>query len=165
MPRLDLDVDSIRGLPETNRKTIPESYLDAMGHMNVMWYTHLFSDAMGGVFKMIGLHWDQLDGSHVGTFALEAHIRYLAEVRVGQTISVRSRVVGRSERRFYFMHFMVNEDRDNVAATFENIGTFVDLRIRRTAPIPEDISNNLNTLFSEHDALSWKAPVCGVMKP
>ena len=164
MPRIDLDVDAVRQLPETNRKTIPESYLDAMGHMNVMWYTHLFSDAMGGVFKMVGLDWEKYAETHVGTFALEAHIRYLAEVRAGQTVTVHSRLVGRSERRFYFMHFMVNEDRSNVAATFENIGTFVDLRLRRSAAIPTDISDNLNKLFAEHDALPWQAPVCGVMQ-
>ncbi len=165
MPRIDLDVDAVRLLPETNRQTIPESYLDEMGHMNVMWYTHLFSGAMGGVFKMIGLDWEQYAETHIGTFALEAHIRYLAEVRVGHTITVHSRVMGRSERRFYVMHFMVNEDRDNVAATFENIGTFVDLRVRRSAPIPDDLRNNLDSIFAQHDALSWKAPVCGIMNP
>ena len=164
MPRFEIDVNDVRMLPATNRVTIPESYLDLMGHMNVMWYTHLFSEAMGSAFEMIGMQWDSLAETNSGTFALEAHIRYLAEVRVGQTITIHSRVVGRSERRFYLMHFMINEDRNNVAATFENVGTFVDLQIRRSAPIPGEISDNLDAIFAEHDALPWPAPVCGVMQ-
>ena len=163
MPRIEIDIDDVRMLPITSQATIPESYLDDMGHMNVMWYTHLFSQAMGGAFKMIGLQWDQVVEKQRGTFALESHIRYLAEVRVGHNITVHSRVVGRSECRFHFMHFMINEDRKNVAATFENVGTFVDLRIRRTAPIPDQISDSLDAAFVEHDALPWAAPVCGIM--
>ena len=163
MPRLEIDPELVRQLPITYQQQIPESYLDEMGHMNVMWYTHLFSQAMGGAFELIGLNWDELAKTQNGTFALEAHVRYLAEVHVGHNVSVHSRVVGRSERRFYLMHFMINEDRDNVAATFENLGTFVDLKVRRTAAIPQPISDNLDAMFAKHESLSWPAPVCGVM--
>jgi len=165
MPRIDVDIDDVRKLPVTYRATIPESYLDEMGHMNVMWYTHLFSEAMGGLFEMFGLRWDLVSETQSGTFALEAHIRYLAEVRVGQEIVVHSRVIDRSDRRFYMMHFMVNEQRENIAATFENLGTHVDLKIRRSSPIPDPISSRLDELLAEHQQLPWDAPVCGIMKP
>ena len=33
----------------------PGAYLDEMGHMNVMWYTHLFSMGAWGLFQMVGL--------------------------------------------------------------------------------------------------------------
>ena len=163
MPRFEIDVNDVRMLPVTYRATIPESYLDLMGHMNVMWYTHLFSEAMGGAFEMIGLQWDKIAETNGGTFALEAHVRYLAEVRVDHNISIHSRVVGCSQRRFYLMHFMVNEDRNNVAATFENVGTYVDLKLRRSAPLPEPISENLIEVLAQHQNLPWEAPVCGVM--
>jgi acyl-CoA thioester hydrolase len=163
MPRLEIEIDDVRMLPETYRATIPTSYLDDMGHMNVMWYTHLFSQAMGGAFELIGLQWKHLVADQFGTFALEAHLRYLAEVRVGQTVVIHSRAVSRSSRRFHWMHFMVNQDLGNVAATFENMGTFVDLRARRSAPIPAPISNRLDDLLVEHQQLPWAAPVCGIM--
>ena len=38
----------LTALPITHRAVIPDDYLDEMGHMNVMWYTHLFSLARGG---------------------------------------------------------------------------------------------------------------------
>jgi len=34
----------LSSLPVLHRADIPETYLDEMGHMNVMWYTHLFSE-------------------------------------------------------------------------------------------------------------------------
>ncbi len=42
-------------LPVGYQKTIPESYLDEFKHMNVMWYTHLFSYGLDEVFNRVGL--------------------------------------------------------------------------------------------------------------
>ena len=49
-PKLRNRSMDLNPLPVTYRAFIPEAYLDEMGHMNVMWYTHLFSQAMGGIF-------------------------------------------------------------------------------------------------------------------
>lgn len=165
MPRIDTDLSKVRQLPVTHRATIPESYLDQMHHMNVMWYSHLFSNAMGGVFEMIGLDFGRQDQQHSGTFALEGHIHYLAEVRVGHQVAVHSRLIGRSEKRFYVMHFMVNETRDNLAATFENLGTHVDMRSRRSAPLPSQVAEKYDAILALHHQLDWAAPVCGIMNP
>ena len=35
-------------LPKTLEAVVPEECLDAMGHVNVAWYTHYFSEAMFG---------------------------------------------------------------------------------------------------------------------
>jgi acyl-CoA thioester hydrolase len=49
---------NIDSLPVTHQATVPESYLDAMGHMNVMWYTHLFDQATWRFFASLGLWGD-----------------------------------------------------------------------------------------------------------
>jgi len=165
MPRIDVDITAVRQLPATHRATIPQSYLDQMRHMNVMWYSHLFSQAMNGVFEMIGLDFSKMDETHSGTFALEGHIRYLAEVHVGHDVTIHSRLIGRSEKRFYVMHFMVNETRDNIASTFENLGTHVDMRTRRTAPLPAEVAEKFDSVLAQHTRLAWEAPVCGIMNP
>ena len=41
--------DGSPALPITLQTVIPEDYIDVMGHMNVMWYTHLFGKATGGL--------------------------------------------------------------------------------------------------------------------
>ena len=162
---MKVDLADIKQLPVTHAATIPEEYLDAMGHMNVMWYTHLFSMAMGGLFQHIGLHWKDLKEIQGGTFALESHIRYLSEVRVGQTVEVHSRMIGRSEKRYHGMHFMTNLDKGDVAAIFEFVSAYIDLRVRRMAPIPNEVAQRIDQLVDEHSALIWPAPISGIMKP
>jgi acyl-CoA thioester hydrolase len=150
-------------LPIGHRQKIPEDYLDAFSHMNVMWYTHLFSRALGEVFQSVGLTEGYFRENQAGTFALEGHVRYLNEVRGGQQVTLRTRLVGRSDRRFHFVHFMTNDDKGLLAATWEAIGTHVDLRIRRSSPFPAEVAAAFDRRLAEHAALPWSAPLCGAM--
>jgi acyl-CoA thioesterase FadM len=88
-----------------------------MGHMNVMWYTHLFSCAFEKFGEQFGFDEAYFRANHSGSFALETHVRYLAEVKVGQDVTVRSRAIGRSEKRLHFMHFMTIDSSGALAAT------------------------------------------------
>jgi acyl-CoA thioester hydrolase len=151
-------------LPITYQGLIPESYLDEMGHMNVMWYTHLFSCATEGVFNLVGMTRDYFMSREAGTFALESHVRFLAEVRAGQRVSLRSRLLGRSAKLFHFLHFLVNDTTGALSSTGEFIGAHIDLRVRRTAPMPLEVTSVYDRILAEHQKLDWKAPVCGVMK-
>ena len=151
-------------LPVGHRQKILEDYLDANNHMNVMWYTHLFSCALGQTFNQIGLTSEYFEKNHTGTFALEGHIRYFNEVRVGQQVTVRTRAVGRSDRRFHFIHYMSNDDKRVLAATMEGIGTHVDLNLRRSSPFPPQVAAPFDRLAAQHAALPWPALLCGAMK-
>ena len=135
-----------------------------MGHMNVMWYTHLFGEGMGGMFQLVGLNWEQLEQHQGGTFALESHIRYLSEVRVGQAVEIHSRLLGRSEKRFHVMHFMTNQEKQDVSATFEVVSAYIDMRSRRMAALPKEVTEQLDTLIGQHGELEWETPTCGVMR-
>ena len=46
----------LSSLPVTLRQEIPAEYRDLMGHMNVMWYTSLFSRAFGGFGNLFGFN-------------------------------------------------------------------------------------------------------------
>lgn len=152
-------------LPITWTAVIPESYLDEMGHMNVMWYTHLFSNATGGLFDLAGMTLEYFTANQAGSFALEAHVRYLAEVRAGGYVTVRSRALGRSAKRLHFMHFLINDDGQRLSATGEFVSTHVDMRVRRSSPMPPQIVETYDRLLGEHARLRWDVPVCGVMRP
>ena len=155
----------LSSLPITHQAQIPASYRDEMGHMNVMWYTHLFDCAIYGFFEQIGFGLALMQARNEGGFLLESHIRYLAEVHVDDRITIRTRVVARSQKRYQLLSFMVNESRGNVAATFEVVGCHIDMNVRRMAPIPADITASLDALLEEHQKLDWDPPCCGVMKP
>src|SRR5262249_14922491 len=99
-----------------------------------------------------------------GAFALKQHTCYLAEVRVGEAVEVRSRLLGRSVKRLHFLHFMTKAG-GVLASTTELLGTHIDLRTRRSSPFPPPVADALDRLPAEHAALDWEARVCGVIKP
>ncbi len=160
-----IPVEKIEKLPLYNRVTIPTEYLDLMGHLNIRWYVAIYDDAAWGLFADMGMTEDYYRECQAGGFALQQFIRYLAEVRVGETVTIRARVLGRSEKRVHFMLFMVNETTRKLASTFEVLGSHADLSIRRTSPYPPNIAAKIDALMAEQNALDWDAPVCGIIKP
>lgn len=156
-------LDEVRQLPRCHEEVIPASYLDAMDHMNVMWYTHLFSQGLQALFAQIGFKPQYIRDEQIGTFALEKHVRYHAEVRVDQQAAVYVRLVDRSEKLVHVNVFVVNESTDRLAATLETINACVDLAKRATTPIPAPISDELDRLLAEHQRLQWAPSLCGAM--
>ena len=153
----------LSGLPRTNHKTIPPEYLDLMGHMNVMWYMHLFDYGTRTLFRSFDFGEDYVERTKMGSFALEAHIRYLNEVRVGQTVSVYSRLLGRSAKTLHFMHFMLREEGQQLAATIEVLTAHADLTRRKITPYPPEVLAKIDPMLHTHQALDWDAPVSGTM--
>ena len=158
------DVD-ITVLPKTLEAVVPEEYLDAMGHVNVAWYTHYFSEAMFGFFDYLGFSMEDIDNRKMGRFALETHMRYFREVRLGNKIQIYSRFIARNEKRFHALNFMWNSSTEELASTYELVGMSVDMEKRRPAPIPDDLGAAIDKVIAEHQQLDWEPPLCGVMGP
>jgi len=152
-------------LPITYQKTIPEDFIDLMGHMNVMWYTHLFDRATFHFFELFEFGHIYHTKTGNGSFALEQHTRYLEEVKQGESVTLRTRALGRTAKRFHFMHFMMNDNNGKLGATMEIVGTHVDMSVRRTSPMPEYIAAGFDEILEVHSGLDWDAPVCGAMSP
>jgi acyl-CoA thioester hydrolase len=157
--------DDLAPLLLTHDTTVPKDWLDQMGHMNVMWYTHLFSYGTVGVLRAIGLNREYFETHRKGSFALEAHVRYFSEIHAGTRVSVRSRLVGRSKKRMHYVHFIVNEDTQVLSTTCEFVSAFMDMNERKMAELPEDIAAAYDRIADEHNRLPWPAPLCGAMKP
>ena len=158
-----ISIDQIQQLPLTYSMTIPEDYIDEMGHMNVQYYMHCFDRATWKMFGMLGITLDYLKSNNAGMFALKQFIRYLAEVRVGQKVELYTRLLEASEKRAHFMHFMINQTTGVLSCTGESVGSHVDMAIRRTAVFPPELAGGIIALADEHAALDWEAPVCGIL--
>ena len=151
-------------LPITYQATIPESYLDSMGHMNVMWYTHLFSHATGGLFKLVGLDRAYFTTHQAGSFALAQYVSYRKEVRVGEHVTLRTRLIARSEKKMLMLHLMTKGEQPVLAATCEFLGAHIDMTTRRTSPFAPHIAANIDRIIAEHSALDWEAPLSGALQ-
>lgn len=152
-------------LPLYYRETIPDDYIDAMGHMNVRWYMALFDNATWHFFEAVGLDQDYFERCHAGGFALRQFIHYWSEVQAGHSVAVRTRALGRSEKRFHFMHFLIDESSGQIAAALESLGTHADLKLRKSSPLPPPIADRFDAFLEKHRRLDWDAPVCGVILP
>jgi len=117
--------------------TVPEEYRDENGHMNMRWYLAIFDDAGDVLHDRIGLTREYHSQHGTGTFDLEHHVHFLSEVNPGEEVAVYMRFVARSAKRLHYLMFMVNETRGKLAAIFECMNAFADLRVRKTAPFPE----------------------------
>ena len=153
----------LEALPCYYRETIPPEYIDPMGHMNVRWYMALYDQATWYFFEAIGMNQDYFKNQQAGAFALKHFLSYFSEIHEGQTVAIRSRVLGRTDKRFHFMHFMINESTARLASCFEALGTHADLRQRRSAPFPPSIADAIDNRLNRDSQLDWQAPVCGIL--
>jgi acyl-CoA thioester hydrolase len=158
-------IEQLRELPVQLSMAIPPEWEDRNGHVNVQFYLALYE--LGGwvVLEEIGVDENWFSRHRVSQFDLEHHLNYRAELKVGDQVTTYSRVLGRSEKRFHGMYFIVNETKGRLAATLEYITASVDMNTRRAAPFREELSNGLDRLIEKHRALGWTAPVIGTMNP
>ena len=160
-PSPDLDLSL---LPVTHREVISEDYIDGMGHMNVAWYVHLFNGANRGFYEMFGLVRSYMEETHSGIFALESHVRFLSEVKIGQRVTLRSRAIGRTQKRLHFVHFMSIDESDALAAVCEYVAAHIDMNVRRMSPILDPVAAGFDELLAEHRGLDWDPPLCGSIR-
>ena len=158
-------IEQLRELPVQLNMAIPPEWEDRNGHVNVQFYLALYE--LGGwvVLEEIGVDEDWFSRHQVSQFDLEHHLNYRAELKVGDQVSTYSRVLGRTEKRFHGMYFLVNETSGRLAATLEYITASVDMNTRRTTPFREELASGLDQLIDKHRALGWTAPVCGTLNP
>jgi acyl-CoA thioester hydrolase len=127
-------------LPLTLRAVVEPGFIDAMGHMNVSWYVHLFDRATWSLFAGLGIDEAYRRRANTGMFAVEEQVRYLSELREGDALEVHTRLLRASARSLRMLHVMTDPGRARVSATAEVVGVHIDLATRRTAPFPPELA-------------------------
>ncbi len=156
-------LEQVRQLPVLLTLTIPSDWLDYNGHVNVRSYMTLYERAGWPMLSEAGLDPAEFDRSGLGIFDLENHIRYLAELRAGDLVSMHGRLLARSSKRLQGMLFTVNDTRELLSCVFEFVTSSVDLRTRHSAPFAKDVARLLDGMIGRHQSLTWTAPTCGVI--
>ena len=150
-------------LPSYHRQTIPEEYMDRMGHMNVRYYMGVFDTATWRMFADYGLDEAYFSTTENGVFALKQFIQYLAEVRPGETVAVYTRILSLTDKRIHLMHFMAKQNTNRLAAIIESLITHANLKVRKAAPLPSEIAARFRYRLDKDQQLGWDAPISGMM--
>ncbi len=164
MAKISTSLAEIRQLECVYETKIPRAFLDENQHVNVQYYVRLAERGLGELFRQVGLGERYAAADEIGNFALEQHIRYLAELLEGDQVSVHIRLIDLSLKRAYFLAFLLNDTREELAATVEVVMMNVNIARRRGTPFPPAAKANLDELLARHRALPWDPPVCGVMR-
>lgn len=148
-------------LPPLLERTVPAEWEDLNGHVNVRHYLALYDQAGWPMMSWLGVDERHFREERRGFVDLEHHIWYLAEMHVGDAVTVHARFLARSAKRFHGAMFIANRSRHSVASAFEYVSTAADLEARRSAPLPADVAAKLDELIAAHSRLTWPAPLCG----
>ena len=156
--------DDVVDLPrEWGPITVPASFEDENGHMNVRHYFDLCLNGFQVVFDRLGIDDEYRSARGHGVFTAEHYTRYYAECRAGQAISVHVRYLDRSDKIIHTIAFLVNDSTRRLACTLEVVGTHVDMTTRRVTPFGADVAGIIDAERAVTDAVGWDAPVCGAM--
>ncbi len=123
----------------TYRGAVYPWHCDHVGHMNVMWYVGKFDEATWNLFQRVGITPAYLRAQARGMAAVDQHIEYRRELRAGDVVVVRSRLLEFAGRKIRFRHEMRNADTGEVAAITTLLGVHMDTEARKACPFPPEL--------------------------
>ena len=156
--------DEVIALTAGGSQMVPHEYIDYNGHLNVRHFVGILDDCGTPALLSLGLTREWLSTHQRGVMDLENHIRFIAEVLEGETVSVHVRLLERSEKALHWMSFLVNDSRRNLAATLELVTIHVDLVARKAIAWPEHVISALDAEIDRSARLAWAAPVSGCLQ-
>ncbi len=156
--------DQLVTLPAFAVQPVPSAFEDSNGFLNVRHYLGIGSEGLDESLYDIGIpfNWPVLSG--FACLSAEHHLTYLHELRTGDDMSVRVRLLGRSERAAHALVFVLDDTNKRVACVFEEIFLCVEIADRRTAPWPADIAAGLDKRVAEHADIEWEPVTSGCLK-
>jgi acyl-CoA thioester hydrolase len=132
---------------------VEPSWIDYNGHMNVAYYHLAFDRATDQFLRQIGLGEEYVQREKGSMFALEDHMVYLKELRQGDPFRVTVQLLDFDEKRLHYFLRMFHGEKGFLAATCEHLSIFVDMTLRRSAPMPPQVKDALARVGAEHRKL------------
>ena len=150
-------------LPAYVQQPVPTAFEDANGHLNVRHYTGIASEGLDESLVESGIPKGWPARGHA-CFSAEHHLTYLAELRTGDKLSARVRLLGRSERAAHALVYLLNDSHQQLSFVMEEIFLHIDMETRRTAPWPDDVAAGLDKRIEADSGLPWEPDVSGSMR-
>lgn len=125
-------------------------YIDPNGHMNVGYYGVLLDRALDDVWDRLGIGYAQIEHTGKSSFALEAHLTYQREVKLGDELRFVFQLLDYDAKRIHYFLAMRHLAGDALAATAEQLSVCVDMHTRRSTTWPEEALARMAALFAVH---------------
>lgn len=138
---------SIEGL-----SVLPE-WIDGNGHMNVGYYNVAFDLALDKVCGLIDLDWKYVERTGFSTFVLETHVTYQREVVRDDPLRFTFQLLDFDAKKFHYILGMHHAREGFLSATSEQLCLHVDLRTRKTAPMPAEKLRSFGAMLESHRGL------------
>jgi acyl-CoA thioester hydrolase len=142
---------------------VPVAFEDNNGQLNVRHYLGIGSEGLDESLVSLGIPHNWPAKAGLACLSAEHHLTYLHELRTGDRMSVRVRLLGRSERAAHALVFVLDDTNKRLATVFEEIILCVRLDPRGSEPWPDDVAANLDVRISEDASLPWQPVTSGCL--
>ena len=144
-----LGIDVYRG------RVLPE-WIDVNDHMNVAYYVLAFDRGVDSLWDRFGITAAHIREMQSSTFAVEAHVMYLRELKLDETFIVTAQILAYDEKRIHQFQRLYHAEEGYIAASAEWMNLHVDLATRRVAPWPGQILDDIRKVAAEQG--DWPYP-------
>jgi acyl-CoA thioester hydrolase len=155
--------DQLVSTPAYAVQPVPVAFEDNNGQLNVRHYLGIGSEGLDESLIGVGIAHNWPLKSGLACLSAEHHLTYLHELRTGDRMSVRVRLLGRSPRAVHAMVFVLDDTHQRVSCVFEEILLCVRLEPRKTEAWPEDVAAGLDARIAEDASVAWEPATAGCL--
>ena len=141
------------GLIDSHAEPIDAAWCRPDGIFNTAFAIQIFENAHRPFMDALGIDADYRARTGCSTFALEGHMVFGATVRRGELVRVSSMLVGFDAKRLHAFHRIRRAADGASVAGYETMAVHVDLRARRSAPMPEALQARVAAVAARHALL------------
>ena len=131
------------------RAPVRDEWIDYNGHLNDGCYALVLGEANELLLEELAVGAAYRRATGHGMYTVEAHLRYLAEVGRGVTLSAESILVDADAKRLRVHTLLRHEDGGEVA-TGEHRYLHVRAEAGRVEPFPPDVQQRVDRLLAAH---------------
>jgi acyl-CoA thioester hydrolase len=140
-------------------QSVEPQWADYNGHLNLAYYHVIFDRAGDEAFSALGLGPDYIKTRNCSFFTVEAHVSYLREMAIGESVRVETQILDHDAKRVHYVQLMYHAGEGWLSAVSELMIIHMDMAIRRTAPFPADIAARIAEAAAAHRGLPVPAQV------
>ena len=130
-----------------NKVLITQEMCDLNEHMNVIYYDKIFEDEFP-FYTSLGFSSNYFEKGF-SFFTLEMNIRYLKEMKKGETALPGFRYFAVKPKLIHYGGVIFNEAGDACAIS-ENVLVHVDMNTRRSCEMNDETIQHLNEMLNDH---------------